>query len=104
MDEFKSLYRKLVSYQQSTKFFASCVSEGLIPDGIRASMNLALDVNDAALFMEIKSECNNFSSRVLDQLLKHVDREGLKTKTIVDTLEANLCDADCLIKRTKKDI
>ena len=39
-------YLDLGLLQQNLKFFECCVSEGLVPNGLRGTFNLAMNVND----------------------------------------------------------
>ena len=40
--------------QQKVTFFESCVSEGLMPKGLRGTFNLAMNVNDEMFVKDIQ--------------------------------------------------
>ena len=64
----KKLHFKLSSMQAKVKFLKSCVSEGLIPKGLRVHFNLAFNSQNDDLPKHIKSLVNENSSRILDQV------------------------------------
>ena len=45
LNSFKELYANVIDEKQTVKFLTSCVSEGLIPPGLRNPFNLAKDDN-----------------------------------------------------------
>ena len=51
--------------QQKVRFFESCVSEGLMPKGLRGTFNLAMDVNDEEFVKNIQNVMDEKSSRIL---------------------------------------
>ena len=63
-----SLYLKSRHQMSKSQFFKSCVSEGLIPDGIKGKFNLAMDVNNQQLVKSMEEEMDFHSSRVLDKI------------------------------------
>lgn len=69
LDSFKGCFKKFLNEKQSVKFLTSCVSQGLIPKGLRKSFNLTLDVNDEEFVAKIQAECDQQSSRYLDLIL-----------------------------------
>ena len=54
--------------QAKVRFLKSCVSEGLIPKGLRVHFNLAFNSQNDDLPKNIKSLMNENSSRILDQV------------------------------------
>ena len=52
-------FMELGLIQQKVKFFESCLSEGLMPNGLRGTFNLALDVNDEEFVEEIQNIFKN---------------------------------------------
>ena len=65
-----SNYLDLGLIQEKLKFFESCVSEGLMPNGFRGPFNLAMDVNDEAFVREAQKIMDERSSRLLDLAYK----------------------------------
>ena len=61
-------FRNLQIELQNEKFLYSCISEGLIPLGLRSKVNLARDVNDVAFVSEVQTALNEGNSRMLDVL------------------------------------
>ena len=57
---------KLGKLQQNSKFLFSCISEGLIPKGLRIKLNLAKDVNNEEFCNEINDVVDEASSKILD--------------------------------------
>ena len=51
------------------KFFNSCVSEGLIPKGIKSKFTLARDVNDEKIVKKIQDIVDDQGSKILDSFL-----------------------------------
>ena len=70
-DELQKLYLKVCQQSSKTKFLKSCVSEGLIPDGVKCNFNLAMDVNNQQLVQSIEEEMDFHSSRLLDRMYTH---------------------------------
>ena len=52
--------------RQKLKFFESCLSEGLIPKGLRGTFNLALDVNDEEFVNKAQKIMDDKASRLMD--------------------------------------
>ena len=59
-------FRNLQIELQNEKFLYSCISEGLIPFGLRSKVNLARDVNDVTFVNEVQAALNEGNSRLLD--------------------------------------
>ena len=72
--------------KENLKFFKSCISQGLIPKGLRSSFNCARDVNDGQFIQEVQAILNNESSRKLDLILK----QSLNKFQIIETKYENL--------------
>ena len=64
-------FKALRKEQERNKFFKSCISEGLICNGLRSNMHIAYDVNDEAFVKEIKKVQDLQSSRILDSFYQH---------------------------------
>ena len=69
--EVSNLYLKCRRQKLKSEFFRSCVSEGLIPNGVKGKFNLAMDVNNQDFVQSIEEEMDFHSSRILDLLLIH---------------------------------
>ena len=59
-------YLNLRIEQENNRFYRSCISEGLLFNGIRRHFNLARDVNDDGFVQKIQTNLNEESSRLLD--------------------------------------
>ena len=59
-------FRNLQIELQNEKFMYSCISEGLIPLGLRSKVNLARDVNDVTFVSEVQTALNEGNSRLMD--------------------------------------
>ena len=59
---------KLGKLQQNSKFLLSCISEGLIPKGLRLKLSLAKDVNNEEFCNEINDVIDEANSKILDIL------------------------------------
>ena len=86
-------FRNLQIELQNEKFMYSCISEGLIPEGLRSKVNLARDVNDVTFVSEVQTAVNVGNSRVLDVLydqtklkVKHWDSEVKNCLTFVSNM------------------
>ena len=66
-----SLYLKSSKLMSRTNFLKSCVSEGLVPDGIKGKLNIAIDVNNQQFIQSLEKEMDFHSSRVLDKVYIH---------------------------------
>ena len=87
--------------KENTIFLQSCISEGLIPLGLRKSFNLAIDVNDSDLVQMIKKECDENSSRLLDLIYRERERERfISSDPLVSTtiILADVSDPEGLMK------
>ena len=70
LENIRKSFQKMSEERHIVKFLNSCVSEGLIPYGLRNPFNLANDVNNRDFVMEVQNECDLKSSRLLDIFLK----------------------------------
>ena len=70
--EVSNLYLKCRRQKLKSEFFRSCVSEGLIPNGVKGKFNLAMDVNNQDFVQSIEEEMDFHSSRILDLLAPSV--------------------------------
>ena len=69
-------FGELGGLQQNNRFLRSCISEGLIPKGIRVNFNLAKFVNDENLIHSLQDIIDEANSRVLDLVYdKNIDEE-----------------------------
>ena len=59
-------FRELGSLQQNNRFLRSCISEGMIPKGLRVNFNLAKFVNDENLINNLQDIIDDANSRLLD--------------------------------------
>ena len=62
------------------KFFNSCVSESLVPKGLRRSFNLARDVNENELIEELQEIVDTQSSKILNSMLKSSENKLRKSE------------------------
>ena len=72
------------------KFFTSCVSEGLVPNGMKIKFNLAKDVNNEAFVKDIEKNLNYQASRILD--------------TVKDNTEEKLKDLEESFDKAKEEV
>ena len=69
-------FRELGSLQQNNRFLRSCISEGMIPKGLRVNFNLAKFVNDENLVNNLQDIIDDANSRLLDLVYdKNIDKE-----------------------------
>ena len=66
------------------KFFTSCVSEGLVPNGMKIKFNLAKDVNNEAFVKDIEKNLNYQASRILDTVKDNTEE---KLKDLEESFE-----------------
>ena len=59
-------FRELGGLQQNNRFLRSCISEGMIPNGLRVNFNLAKFVNDENLIKNLQDIIDDANSRLLD--------------------------------------
>ena len=71
----KSYVKSRIQMQKSN-FLKSCISEGLLPKGVKMKFNLAMNVNDEELVAEIENSLDLASSRLLDSL--YIDSQRLE--------------------------
>ena len=74
MDTFKENLQEMIEEKQTVNFLFSCISEGLIPVGLRKPFNLSKDVNNKEFVNIVQLECDKQSSRLLDLFLKHSEK------------------------------
>ena len=63
-----NLYLRSKNQEATSNYFKSCISEGLLPIGLRGKLNLAMDVNNADLVEEIQKQMNIHGSKPLNIL------------------------------------
>ena len=85
-ENFKQLQIEL----QNEKFLFSCISEGLIPEGLRCKINLARDVNDVTFVNEVQESLNNGNSRLLDVMYNQTVDIVVKYSEKVASYESSL--------------
>ena len=61
-----NLYLRSKNQESTSKYFKSCISEVLLPTGLRGKLSLAMDVNNADLVEEIQNQMNIHGSKLLD--------------------------------------
>ena len=61
--------------KENTKFFKACISEGLLPKGLRATFSLAMGVNDVNLVNSMQNCVNMCASGRLDLIYKYAQRK-----------------------------
>ena len=86
-----SQYLKIQNQMSKSKFMKSCISEGLLPNGVRGNFSLAMDVNNFDLVQSIEEEMNFHSSRVLDMIYIHSQeleyRLEIQLQNLIRTIE-----------------
>ena len=96
---------KLGKLQQNSKFLLSCISEGLIPKGLRLKLNLAKDVNNEEFCNEINDVIDEANSKILDILYSKQIEIETKSFDDLEILKAQITsqcsdkDADDLFKQ-----
>jgi hypothetical protein len=79
--------------QQKVKFFKSCISEALIPKGLKGKFNLAMDVNDRVFVVKTQSLINETSSRLLDLIFDQTCEKENETLEILEDLKMQAVEA-----------
>ena len=91
LEDFRAAFREMLDEKQTVKYFFSCVSEGLIPCGLRKPFNLAKDVNDIEFVQSVQNECDIQSSRLLDLFLKQrqkrLNEATVKYETVHNSID-----------------
>ena len=59
-------FRKLGYLEQNIRFLFSCISEGVIPQGLQFNFTLAKFVNDREIISKIQNIMDDSNSRLLD--------------------------------------
>ena len=77
--QYSKNFKQLQVELQNEKFLFSCISEGLIPEGLRNRINIARDVNDVTFVDNVQASLNEGNSRLLDVVYQ-------QSKDIVENL------------------
>ena len=83
--QIRKLLKQLGKLKQNSKFLFSCISEGVIPKGLKLGFNLANYVNNRDLVENIQKIMNDSNSRILDALYQ---QNIIKEEEIVNRIEA----------------
>ena len=94
---------------EKIKFFKACISEGLLPKGLRSKFNLAIGVNDVNLVENIQKHVDMCASRRLDLIYKYSQQEQEKlfnqyvetVQILSESVPQNVINREiCQMKRT----
>ena len=77
--ELKKQFQKLGYQEQNSRFLFSCISEGVIPQGLQFNFSLAKFVNDREIISKIQQIMDDSNSRLLDLILSSLE-EALEIK------------------------
>ena len=81
--EFWGLQKERIN----VRFFTSCISEGLIPNGMKSSFNLAMDVNNKVLVDNIQNSLNYQASRILDTVKETSENNFIQLEEAFENLK-----------------
>ena len=100
-ENFKKLHIEL----QNEKFLFSCISEGLLPEGLRYQLNLARDVNDVTFVNNVEGILNEGNSRLLDVVYQQTKDTVKDFSDKVADFESNLVLGNiALVRRRAKQM
>ena len=94
---FNSIFRNLQIELQNEKFLFSCISEELIPEGLRARVNITRDVNDVTFVSEVQESLNVGNSRMLDIVYK-------QTKVRMKYMSEQIANHEALLFRNLESV
>ena len=92
-DKVSILYTNRQLQASSVQFFRSCISQGLIPLGIRVHFNLAMDVNTEDFVQQIKRSCDKSASRKLDLIYAQAQKKLEKLEAEYEAAEIDLANS-----------
>ena len=105
--KLKSGVLKLEKLKQNSKFLLSCISEGLIPNGLRFKFNLAKDVNNEEFCKELNDVIDEANSKILDIVYTNqtqAENEAVEeVETLLDQASTNFGEeeAEAILKRVR---
>ena len=89
-DQLRRSFESLGKLEENNRFLFSCISEGMIPSGLKLNFNLAKYVNDETFVRNIENIIDNANSRLLDLVY---ERNMYEENSIYDKLEKLKDDA-----------
>ena len=87
-DQLHQSFKSLGKLKENNQFLFSCISEGMIPSGLKLNFNLAKYVNDETFVNNIKAVIDNANSRLLDLVF---ERNVNEENSIHDKLNKRRC-------------
>ena len=82
-DQLRRSFESLGKLEENNRFLFSCISEGMIPSGLKLNFNLAKYVNDETFVRNIENIIDNANSRLLDLVY---ERNMYEENSIYDKL------------------